>query len=105
MVRLGHLLERLKKDFKDPLFRNAHALLANALGTSLLGFLYWVLAARFYSPGLVGASSALIAALLLASTVAQLNLGVPWPASYPGPVGKAVDSSSLLTWSVARSRS
>ncbi len=69
------MLERLKKDFKDPLFRNAYALLANALGTSLLGFLYWVLAARFYSPGLVGASSALIAALLLASTVAQLNLG------------------------------
>ncbi|MEX2551608.1 MAG: glycosyltransferase, partial [Actinomycetota bacterium] len=50
-------------------------LLINVLFTSLLGILYWILAARLYSPTLVGASSALIATLLLASTVAQLNLG------------------------------
>ena len=75
VVRPANLLERLEKDFKNPLFRNAYALLANALGTSLLGLFYWILAARFYSAELVGASSALIATLLLASTVAQLNLG------------------------------
>lgn len=69
------LILRLRSDLQDPLFRNAYALLANALGTSFLGLVYWVTAARFYSPTFVGASSALIATLLLASTVAQLNLG------------------------------
>lgn len=69
------MILRLRRDLQDPLFCNAYALLANALGTSFLGLVYWVLAARFYSPTFVGASSALIATLLLASTVAQLNLG------------------------------
>ncbi|HEX2259056.1 MAG TPA: glycosyltransferase [Actinomycetota bacterium] len=73
--RLTGVVGRIKKDLADPLFRNAYALLINALCTSLLGLVYWILAARFYSPTLVGASSALIATLLLASTVAQLNLG------------------------------
>jgi O-antigen/teichoic acid export membrane protein len=73
--RLTRLVGRLRKDLADPLFRNAYALLVNALCTSLLGLLYWILAARSYSPTIVGASSALIATLLLASTVAQLNLG------------------------------
>jgi glycosyltransferase involved in cell wall biosynthesis/O-antigen/teichoic acid export membrane protein len=72
---LKGLAGRLRKDLSDPLFRNAYALLINVLITSLLGLLYWILAARLYSPTLVGASSALIATLLLASTVAQLNLG------------------------------
>lgn len=75
MSRRFSLRGRIRKDLADPLFRNAYALLANALGTAALGFAYWVLAARLYSPTFVGASSALIASLLLASTVAQLNLG------------------------------
>jgi O-antigen/teichoic acid export membrane protein len=72
---LQRVFSRVRRDLEDPLFRNAYALLANAFGTSVLGLIYWILAARLYSPRVVGASSALVAALLLASTAAQLNLG------------------------------
>lgn len=94
------LLERIRADWQDPLLRNAYALLANALGTSLLGFVYWVLAARFYSPVFVGASSALISALLLASTVGQLNLGGALARFLPrsGATGKRL---VLYSYSVA----
>ncbi|MBW3590991.1 MAG: hypothetical protein KY393_03945, partial [Actinobacteria bacterium] len=73
--KLLRALAQFRNDLSDPLLRNAYALLINALGTSVLGLIYWILAARFYGPTLVGASSALISALLLAATVAQLNLG------------------------------
>lgn len=59
----------------EPLLRNAFSLVANAVGTAGFGLIYWVLAARLYSPRVVGASSAMIAGLLLLSTIAQLNLG------------------------------
>lgn len=75
MTRPMAIRNRISRDLADPLFRNAYALLVNAVGTSALGFVYWVLAARLYSATFVGASSALIAALLLAATAAQLNLG------------------------------
>jgi O-antigen/teichoic acid export membrane protein len=58
----------------DPMQRNALALLANTGITSVLGFAYWIAAARFYSPAVVGESAALISALLLLANIAELNL-------------------------------
>ena len=40
----------------------------------MLGFAYWIAAARFYSPAVVGESAALISALLLLASIAELNL-------------------------------
>ncbi|OLT10049.1 hypothetical protein BJF78_29430 [Pseudonocardia sp. CNS-139] len=59
---------------RDPMQRSAAALAANTAITSLLGFLYWVVAARYYSPAVVGESAALISALLLMANIAELNL-------------------------------
>jgi glycosyltransferase involved in cell wall biosynthesis/O-antigen/teichoic acid export membrane protein len=100
--RLRGLVGRLRKDLADPLFRNAYALLVNVLFTSLLGLLYWILAARLYSPTLVGASSALIATLLLASTVAQLNLGGALARFLPG-AGSASRRIVLSAYAVSGS--
>ena len=57
-----------------PLFRNAYALIATTIITSVLGVAYWALAARNYSPADVGRTSAAISALLLVAGIAQLNL-------------------------------
>jgi O-antigen/teichoic acid export membrane protein len=59
---------------QDPMERSAIALAANTGITSVLGFLYWVVAARYYSPAVVGASAALISALVLMANIAELNL-------------------------------
>ena len=54
-------LRRLRYDLKDPLLRNGYALLVNVGVTSLLGFLYWIVAARTYTPVDVGLSSTAVA--------------------------------------------
>lgn len=58
----------------NPMYRNALALAANTGITSLLGFAYWVLAARYFSATVVGETSALLSTLLVLATIAELNL-------------------------------
>src|SRR5690606_8946909 len=58
-----------------PLVRNGYALIASAGLTSVLGLLFWVLAARLYSPQQVGIGAALISTMLTLGNISQLNLG------------------------------
>lgn len=75
-ARLGGLrLHALLLDhLRIPLFRNGYALVASYGATSVLGLVFWLLAARLYSSRVVGLSSALIAATMLVALIAQLNL-------------------------------
>jgi O-antigen/teichoic acid export membrane protein len=66
--------QRVRDDLADPLFRNAYALMLATAATSGLGIVYWVAAARLYSEREVGQASAIVAAMLMLSNVAQLNL-------------------------------
>jgi O-antigen/teichoic acid export membrane protein len=72
-VALG-LQGRLGGHLRTPLYRNGYALLASGAITSILGLVYWTLAARLYSAEIVGLNSALLAAMLLLSGLAQLSL-------------------------------
>jgi len=56
------------------LARTGYTLAANTAITSLLGFGFWIAAARLYPPSAVGYGSAAVALMMLLSTVAQLNL-------------------------------
>ena len=57
-----------------PLYRNGYALVASSGLTSVLGLVYWLMAARLYTPQAVGVSAALISAMTLLANLAQLNL-------------------------------
>ena len=59
----------------DSLARNSVYLMATTGVNSALGYVYWIAAAHAFSPHDVGLANALIAAMTLASLVA--NLGVP----------------------------
>lgn len=59
---------------RSPLYRSGYALLANAAGTTALGAIYWAVAAHLYDQQALGRTSALIAALIVVSNLAQLNL-------------------------------
>lgn len=61
----------------------AWALMANTVTTSALGVVFWGVASRLYSPSRLGASAALISAMILLSTVSQLNLGMGIPRLLP----------------------
>src|SRR5215204_6812635 len=71
----------------DPLLRSAHSLVVNAILSAALGMTFWVVAARLYPTDSVGRDSALIAAMLQISTVAQLNMSNALVRFMPGYVG------------------
>jgi O-antigen/teichoic acid export membrane protein len=57
------------------IFRNAVALVGTQGVTSVLGFAYWWLAARFFSASAVGVASATVSAMTLIGTFGMLGLG------------------------------
>jgi O-antigen/teichoic acid export membrane protein len=59
---------------RTPLYRNAYAWLVSTGFSSGLGILYWVLAARLYSPSVVGFSAALVSSMIFIAGVSQVNL-------------------------------
>lgn len=65
---------RFQLGLHEPLLRNAYALVLNVGLTSVLGVAFWVVAAREYSVADVGRGSAMVSALILLSTLGQLNL-------------------------------
>jgi O-antigen/teichoic acid export membrane protein len=68
--RINTVLEHLR----TPLIRNGYALIISTGITSLLGLLYWTIAARVYATENVGLNSTVISAMLFLSGIAQLNL-------------------------------
>jgi O-antigen/teichoic acid export membrane protein len=65
---------RVIAGLRDPAYRGSYALVANTVGTSVIGALYWAVAAHLYTPEELGRATALISALLLVATLSQLNL-------------------------------
>ena len=66
---------RFLSALRDPAYRGSYALLANTMGTNIIGAAFWAVAARLYSPEALGRATALISGLMLVATLAQLNLG------------------------------
>ena len=73
--RLGPTLAWFQGHFRTPLVRNGYSLIASTGMTSVLGLVYWVLAARLYTAAEIGLNSALISTMMALGAIAQLNLG------------------------------
>jgi O-antigen/teichoic acid export membrane protein len=74
---------RVFAPLRDPLYYSSYALVANTAATTALGVAYWAIAAHFYSRQTVGRSAALVSALILVSTFAQLNMANTLPRFIP----------------------
>ncbi|MCU1368974.1 MAG: hypothetical protein JWO77_168 [Ilumatobacteraceae bacterium] len=72
-VRPG-VRERAAEHLRSPLTRSGYALLLSSVITSVLGLVYWVLAARLYSEGALGRGAALVSAMLLVTSLATAGL-------------------------------
>jgi len=57
-----------------PLYRNAAYLMMVTAVTSLLGFFFWMIVARYYSEAEVGYSSAIISAISLLAMISMAGL-------------------------------
>lgn len=78
----------LKQHLNDPLFKNSYFLMASTAVTSILGFIFWIVAARLYEPAAVGLASAIIAALCLLAIFSNLGLGIGLIRFLPGAKDK-----------------
>ena len=69
--------ERLRNVFcqAKSLLTNSTHIMATTVVTSLLGYAYWVLAARLYSPHDVGLAAALLSAMSLAALIVYMGVG------------------------------
>jgi len=66
---------RLRTQFRLPLYINAFYLMLNSVVGALLGFVFWMIVARFYSAVDLGLAAAIIAAMGLLANLSNLGLG------------------------------
>jgi O-antigen/teichoic acid export membrane protein len=59
----------------DSLLRNSVYIMATTVATSLLGYLYWILAAHVYAARNIGLAAALISTMTLASILSSQGIG------------------------------
>jgi O-antigen/teichoic acid export membrane protein len=64
----------VRRSLRDPLHSNAHALLLGSVITSVLGLVFWALAARLFPPDQVGLATSAIAAMTFLANTAALGL-------------------------------
>jgi O-antigen/teichoic acid export membrane protein len=100
--RLRGLRSAASRQLANPLSRGGLALLVNTGLTAILGFAYWVIAARLFSTYAVGVAGALVAATTLFSGLGQLNLSGMLMRFLPRAEGKS-RRLVLLTYAYAAS--
>lgn len=71
-------ISKLDDYFSSSLYTNAFFLMANTVVASSLGFIFWIVAARFYTPAEIGLAAALISVATLLAVFSNLgfNFGI-----------------------------
>lgn len=71
-------LPKSKSDFKaylyDPLFKNSIFIMLTSISTSIFGFIFWILTAKFYSQEDLGIATALISSINLLILLSRFGL-------------------------------
>jgi O-antigen/teichoic acid export membrane protein len=86
-----------------PIIINSGSLVATTLVTSGLGFFFWWLAARRFSPEAVGFASTIISAMMLLGTIGVLGFGTLLMGELPRQPGKekSLISTAIITVGLA----
>jgi len=75
-LRAAASRQGIRRVLTTPLYANALYLMLNIAVTSLSGFFFWLIVARFYSEAVVGYSSAIISALNLLAVLSLAGLDI-----------------------------
>lgn len=67
-------LEILKRIYKDSLLKNSIYLIATNFFGLILGFFFWIIATKYYTPGDIGIISAILSAMSLISMISLVGL-------------------------------
>ena len=69
-------IEELKQHLRDPLFKNSYYLMMTPVVGSLLGFIFWMVVARFYSTAEVGLAATIFSAMGLIAAFSGLGFNI-----------------------------
>jgi len=70
---LDKSIMELEQHLRDPLYRNSYFLMASSLINSALGFLFWIVVARYYPTREVGLATALISTMGLLAMLSKFG--------------------------------
>jgi O-antigen/teichoic acid export membrane protein len=93
----------IKGIFRVSLYRNALYLIAASMINAMLGFVFWIVAAHYYTPEEVGLGSATISSVLLLSSFANLGLGYGLIRFLPKSINPVQMINTMLTTSILTS--
>ena len=82
--KFSSLKEILREDLKLPLVKRASHLIIGTGIQSTLTFLFWIIAARFFDPSIVGLTTALFSVLGIFAIIAELGFGMGLIRFLPG---------------------
>jgi len=99
IFKMSQNLKNFKKHYRDPLFKNSYFLMGNIFLFSGVGFLFWIIAARFYSPAEIGIGSTIISTTSFFSIFSLIGLDISLIRYLPDEKDKVsmINSSFLLT--------
>ena len=89
-------LAELKRHLSDPLFKNSILMMLTSITTTGFGFIFWMLAAKLYSPQDVGIATALISSITLLALLSRFGLDFSIVRFFPGNDKSRIFSTSAI---------
>jgi O-antigen/teichoic acid export membrane protein len=72
---MKNIVKMVLEQYRDPLYRNSYYLMANTIVSSLLGVVFWVIAARFYDDADIGMAAPMMSASSIVISISSIGLG------------------------------
>ncbi|MEE9341902.1 MAG: oligosaccharide flippase family protein, partial [Thermoplasmata archaeon] len=76
MAFVGEYIRRLPEFLRTPLYKNAIFLMANTVAASGLGFVFWIVVARYYEPFQAGLAVVTLQAIVFLAMLSKLGFDV-----------------------------
>ena len=96
MIIIPKTLTEIKHHLRDPLLKNSFFILLTSTSSAGFGFIFWMLAAKLYSPQDVGTATALIASMMLLVLLSRFGLDFSIIRFFPGADKSRIFSTSVI---------
>lgn len=91
------VLTKLKNLWSDSLYRNSFWLMAGSFSMAAIGFAYWIIAARLYTPSEIGLATTFLSATTLINNFAMLGFGTTLIRYLPNAKSKEAHINTSFT--------
>ena len=86
------IIKKISQHSNDPLFKNSYFIMSSSYINTVLGFLFWIIIAHYYSPANVGLATTIFSAASLVMSLSGLGLNY----GFIGYLSKEKNKSSMI---------